>query len=421
VIWRNADGELVKTAPSHVRKAFAKEVKSVSAFAKELEQGYFAQRYRLESSFIQTRVMSPAYWRRHFVEHPLLGLLGRNLIWIFSNEQGWEHSGLYCVGQVCGPRGEVIDLAPATKVRLWHPLASEASEVQKWREHIFTSGVRQPFRQAFREFYEVTDDERQTKMYSNRFAGILMRQHQFSSLCRARGWKYRLMGAEFDGFNVPTKLLAPWNMHAEFYVDLPSDRKPSLYDSALGERSGFGINLFLGSDQLRFYRDRKEIAIEDVPAIVYSEVIRDVDLFTSVSAVGHDESWSDQGDRGTGILTSRMDPNEFSAILALRIEMLSRVLPLTAIAAHCKIEKAWLVVRGQLGTYRIEISWGRVLRMTDSGVRQLKIPQKLLDSVSVDFSAFPIDLDHRTEMVLRKAHILANDWRIDSPDLVRQL
>jgi hypothetical protein len=59
--------------------------------------------------------------------------------------------------------------------------------------------------------------------------------------------------------------------------------------------------------------------------------------------------------------------------------------------------------------------------MTDSGVRQLKIPQKLLDSVSVDFSAFPIDLDHRTEMVLRKAHILANDWRIDSPDLVRQL
>jgi hypothetical protein len=163
--------------------------------------------------------------------------LGRNLIWVFSNEQGWEHSGLYCVGQVCGPRGEVIDIAPATKVRLWHPLASEASEVQKWREHIFTSGVRQPFRQAFREFYEVTDDERQTKMYSNRFAGILMRQHQFSSLCRARGWKYRLMGAEFDGFNVPTKILAPWNMHAEFYVDLPSDRKPSLYDSALGERS----------------------------------------------------------------------------------------------------------------------------------------------------------------------------------------
>jgi hypothetical protein len=340
---------------------------------------------------------------------------------VFSNEQGWEQSALYRKGQFCGPNGEVTDVTPATKVRLWHPLSTEASEVQQWREHIFASAVRQPFPQAFREFYQITDDERQTKMYSNRFAGILMRQHQFSSLCRTRGWRYRLMGAEFDGFNVPTKLLSAWKMHAEFYVDLPSDRKPALLESALGEKSGFGINLFLGSDQIRFYRDRREIAIEEVPAIVYSEIMRDVDLFTSVSAVGQDESWSDQGDRGIGVFASRTALNELSAMLALRIEILSRVLPLTPIAERCKIEKTWLVVRGQLGTYRIEMLLGGILRMTDSGARQLKIPQKVLDGVSLDFSLFPIDLDHRTEMILRKAYVLANDWKIDSPDLIQQL
>jgi hypothetical protein len=149
--------------------------------------------------------------------------------------------------------------------------------------------------------------------------------------------------------------------------------------------------------------------------------MRDVDLFTSVSAVGQDESWSDQGDRGVGVVASRADINELSAMLALRIEILSRVLPLTPIAEHCKIEKTWLVVRGQLGTYRIEMLLGGVLRMTDSGVRQLNIPQKVLDDASVDFPAFPIDLDHRTEMILRKAYVLANDWKIDSPDLIRQL
>jgi hypothetical protein len=210
-------------------------------------------------------------------------------------------------------------------------------------------------------------------------------------------------------------------MHAEFYVDLPSDRKPALLESALGEKSGFGINLFLGSDQIRFYRDRREIAIEEVPAIVYSEIMRDVDLFTSVSAVGQDESWSDQGDRGIGVFASRTALNELSAMLALRIEILSRVLPLTPIAERCKIEKTWLVVRGQLGTYRIEMLLGGILRMTDSGARQLKIPQKVLDGVSLDFSLFPIDLDHRTEMILRKAYVLANDWKIDSPDLIQQL
>ena len=421
VIWRNANGEVVKSAPSQVKKAFGKDAKAVSALAKELEQAYLAQRYRLESSFVHPRIMPAAHWRRYFVDHPLLGLLGRRLIWVFSNEEGWEDSGIYCDGEVRGSQGDVVDVDRATKVRLWHPLSSEASELQAWRERIFVSGVRQPFRQAFREFYEVTEEERHGKTYSNRFAGILMRQHQFASLCRAKGWNYRLMGSGFDGFNVPTKPLAPWNMHAEFYVDLPSDRKPSLAESALNEQSHLGINVFLGSDQVRFYRERREIAVEDVPAVVYSEVMRDVDLFTSVSAVGPDETWSDQGDRGTGVVPSRGARDEFAGVLALRVEMLSRVLPLTRIAAQCKIDKTWLVVQGQLGSYRIQIAWDSVVRVADSGFRQLKIPPELLEGVSVDFAAFPIDLDHRAQTILRKAHLLADDWKINSPDLIRQL
>ena len=77
--------------------------------------------------------------------------------------------------------------------------------------------------------------------------------------------------------------------------------------------------------------------------------------------------------------------------------------------------------RGQLGTYRIHVPWGGVLRLADSGFRQLNIPQKLLNDVSLNLAAFPIDLDYRTEMILRKANLLANDWKIDSPDLIRQL
>ena len=424
VAWCNAEGEALKSLPSRIKKEFPKEAKSVSALSKELEQAYGAQRYRLESAFVQPRVLTLGHWRRYFVDHPLLGFLGRRLIWIFSDDLGWEHAGL-CFrgpdGQVRDARGEPLDISRATKVRLWHPLASEASEVRQWRQRVFELGMRQPFRQAYREIYEVTDDERQTSVYSNRFAGILMRQHQFSGLCRAKGWSYRLMGAGFDGFNVPTKLLPAWNMQAEFYVDLPSDRKPELAQSALSETSTAGINLFLSSDQVRFYRDQREIAIVDVPAIVYSEVMRDVDLFTIVSAVGEDEQWSDQGDRGTGLRGTHMDREELSALMALRIEMIARVLPLTPIAAQCKIEKGWLEVRGQLGTYRIQITWGEILRVTDSGYRRIVIPQKLLDKVPLDFGAFPLELDHRAEKVLREAYLLANDWHIDLPDLIRQL
>lgn len=421
VAWRSADGKLVKAAPSHVKKAFPKEVRAVASLAKELEQIYLAQRTRLESSFVLPRGMPVAHWRQYFVEHPVLGFLGRRLIWVFKNDQGWECSGIWSGQSVPDSSGTPVDLGAAQTVRLWHPLSSDAAEVQRWRERIFAAKIRQPFRQAFREFYVVTDDERKTRGYSNRFAKVLMRQHQFASLCRARGWDYRLMGTDFDGANVPTKKLDAWNMRVEFYVDLPPDRDGSLHESALAEQSGAGINLFIGSDQVRFYRDGREVAIDEVPAILYSEVMRDVDLFTSVSAVGGDESWADQGDRGIGIFSEDYDVRELSGLMGLRRETLSLVLPHTPIHGQCKVHKTWLEVRGQLGTYRIEFLWGGASLVTESGVRRLNISRRILDAVSLDFSAIPIDLDYRTETILREAYVLADDWKIDSPELIQQL
>ena len=53
--------------------------------------------------------------------------------------------------------------------------------------------------------------------------------------------------------------------------------------------------------------------------------------------------------------------------------------------------------------------------------RWLNIPRPLLNAVRLDFVEIPIDLDYRSEMILRKAHVLADDWKIDSPELIRQL
>jgi hypothetical protein len=78
-------------------------------------------------------------------------------------------------------------------------------------------------------------------------------------------------------------------------------------------------------------------------------------------------------------------------------------------------------VRGKLGTYRISLVWGGAALVTESEVRWLNIPRKILDAVSLDLSAIPIELDYGSEMILRKAHVLADDWKIDSPDLIKQL
>ena len=421
VVWRNAEEKTVKTAPSNVKKAFPSEVRSIGLTAKELQQAYRSQKTRLEASLIATREMGLNHWRQYFLEHSVLGFLGRRLIWVFRNAEGSEQAALWLNGVMRDSSGEPLDLSAFDKVRLWHPLSTDPVEIQRWRDLVFKNGVQQPFKQAFREFYEVTNSERETRLYSNLFAGVLMRQHQFASLCREREWDYRLMGAHFDGFNVPTKKLDTWKIHAEFYVDLPSDRDPSLRDSALGEESGAGINMFIGADQVRFYREQREVPIDEVPALVYSEIMRDVDLFTSVCAVGDDETWSDQGDRGLGVIIKQFDIHEITAITALRTDLLSRVLPHTRIADQCRVVKSWLEVRGQLGTYRILLGWGGAALMTDKLPRWLKIPQKVLSEVQLELKDLPVDLDYRTELALRKAYVLADDWKISSPELVRQL
>ena len=88
-------------------------------------------------------------------------------------------------------------------VRLWHAIGSPAEAVLGWRRRLDEHQITQPFKQAHREVYVLTDAELQTHTYSNRFAAHVLRQHQFAALCQSRGWRYRLMGA-FDSHNTPT-------------------------------------------------------------------------------------------------------------------------------------------------------------------------------------------------------------------------
>jgi hypothetical protein len=138
-------------------------------------------------------------------------------------------------------------------------------------------------------------------------------------------------------------------------------------------------------------------------------------------SIGEDETWSDQGDRGIGVFSERPDVQEINAIIALRAELLSRIVPHTPIRKRCKIHKTWLEIRGDLGSYRIAFGWSAAALIADKEICWLTIPRKVLDVVVLDLSAVPIELDHRTETILRKAYVLANDWKIEDPDLVRQL
>lgn len=162
---------------------------------------------------------------------------------------------------------------------------SPVKEIESWRDFLYEKQIQQPFKQAFREIYLVTEAELQTESYSNRFAAHILRQHQFNALCQVRGWLYTLMG-QWDSHNIPTRIIPAWDIRAEYWVD-------SDWDDADSMANQMGVFNYISTDQVRFYAQERQLNMDEVPSMVFSEVMRDVDLFVRVTSIGNDPNWVD--------------------------------------------------------------------------------------------------------------------------------
>jgi hypothetical protein len=301
-------------------------------------------------------------------------------------------------------------LYPSAEVRLWHPLGFPPQTVVAWRDWLREHGVRQPFKQAHREIYILTDAELQTATYSNRFAAHIIRQHQFSALCRERGWRYHLQGG-WDSHNVPTLPLPRFDLRAEFWVE------PLAYNDA--EESAMGVYMQLATDQVRF-TDPAGIAraLTEVPAIAFSEVMRDVDLFVGVTSIAADPTWADRGDDGTRAYWQSYAFGELNATATTRREVLAQLLPKLKIAPVCTLEGRFLKVQGQLGCYKIHLGSSNILMEPND--RYLCIVPDRRMGATRDL-ALPFEGDTALAIIVSKALLLANDDRITDETILRQI
>ena len=116
--------------------------------------------------------------------------------------------------------GHAVEPSQQARVRMWHPVRPDVQTTLSWRCWLEDHEVRQPFKQAHREVYLLTDAERETATYSNRFASHIIRQHQFAALSKERGWRFKVMG-DWDSHNTPSLDLSPYNLQAKFDVESP--------------------------------------------------------------------------------------------------------------------------------------------------------------------------------------------------------
>jgi hypothetical protein len=405
------DGREVAAVPKALKDVAPDALATARRRRKEIEDALAGQAARIERLYLSGRAIPFDCWRERYLEHPLVAALTRRLIWSFGSP-GSSVAGLPRAGTVENIDGKPLAPASDVVVTLWHPLMAEAHDVRAWRHRLATLGVVQPFKQAHREIYLLTDTERQTEIYSNRFAAHLLRQHQFKALCDQRGWRYHLMGA-WDSHNTPTRALPAHELAVEYWVD-----------GVHSETTHSGVYTLVATDQVRFAGpDGAPTALADVPPLVFSELMRDVDLFVGVASVGNDPNWGDGGPQGRfqGYWNTYAF-GDLSQSGKMRAEVLATLLPSLVIADRCELSDRFLIVRGNLCTYKIHLGSANI-QMEPNGRYLCIVPGRGRSDGSSVLERFvlPFEGDGTLSIILSKAFMLAADDKITDPAILRQI
>ena len=433
--WLKA-GQLLPSAPRDTKNGRDEVLRGIAQIVKDIRRMLTAQRDRLDGLYLSPRKWRLDAWRERYLDHPIVGTIARRLIWKFSGGDRAE-LGIWHAGKIVGRGSEPLEwLEDSTEVELWHPMSVEPEVVMQWREWLAAHEVQQPFKQAHREIYPLTDAERATSTYSNRYAAHILRQHQFNALCAARGWKNSLRLWVDAELPPATRTLPQWGLRAEFWIEGIGDFQ---------DTNESGTYLYLTTDQVRFYRsdaaenrarsvgggyyagqrgdqrNAEPLPLDSIPPLVFSEIMRDVDLFVGVASIGNDPNWLDGG-AGVryGDYWQGYSFGDLTESAKTRKQVLEKLLPRLKIAGRCQVVDKFLVVSGDLRKYKIHLGSGNIL-MEPNDQYLCIVPSRGGMQLEKERLYLPFEGDQTLAVILSKAFLLAEDRKITDPTIVRQL
>jgi hypothetical protein len=228
--------------------------------------------------------------------------------------------------------------------------------------------------------------------------------------------------AEDRGWDV-----AEWR---KYYFDHPITGRiaaPLLWRFGDGTRLGSDADLpasgevqLCTTDRVWFHRGdraRTAIPLAEVSPLVFSEAMRDVDLFVGVASIALDPNWADRGDDPHYGYWERASVGELTARARVRRDVLSRILPKLAVADRIELGERFVRVRGKLATYKIHLGSANIMIEPDD--RYLCIvpsPRKGTKAMML-----PFDGDEVLTVILSKIVLLAGDDKIKDSTILNQI
>ena len=413
--WLNGQ-KLLKSAPSALKTTHPTEFKYLKEQLDEIKDVLIGQHKRLEQFYLNQRVWDYSTWRARLIDHPILGWFGRRLIWTFQQSNQIWH-GLWLDGKFVNAVGEALpEMNATTHVHLWHPTESDVAEVKNWRDYLLLKQIMQPFKQAFREIYLLTPAEEQTKTYSRRFYQHFLAQKPFAELCLQAGWSYRVQSS---WHNQPYAT----RFSEAFGIGIKLGNSVSDYDL---EKGMMEVYEYIMLNNVRFYDAKdNEVALKDVPVIVFSEFMRDVDQFVGKCSIGinapePDERTERYEDFGVWNYRQYLTESSLSASAVIRKHALDAIISKLKIAPLCTFDDKYLMVKGQLKTYKIHLGSSNIL-MLPNDLYLCIVPDIKQQEKATQNLFLPFEGDDMLSLILSKALLLANDHLIKDKSILQQI
>ncbi|WP_312103296.1 DUF4132 domain-containing protein [Lachnoclostridium sp.] len=249
----------------------------------------------------------------------------------------------------------------------------------KYQQYLYHNKIIQPFKQVFREYYPVTEDERNAGNVSRRYAGNQVQPKKTMALLKTCGWT-----SDYE-----EGLQRVWhkeNLIARMYA-LADWFSPADIEAPTLETIQF------------FSRDKYElVSFADIPPVIFSETMRDIDLAVSVAHAGG------------------VDPEASQSTVEMRIAIARELLSMLSVN-NVNFLTAHAQIKGSLGEYSVHMGSGVIHKSGTGMIAVLPVHSQARGRIFIPFA----DDDPKTAEILSKILLFADDKKIKDPSILGQI
>ena len=365
-------GKPLKAVPAKLKKnAYVLELKDAE---KNLKEQYRRAKKMLEEMMEDDTPLLAREIANVMTYNPVIAPLLKPLVF-----QSGTALGFYADGALVAADGTRTELAEDAEVKIAHALdLYESGTWADYQKYLFEKESRQPFKQVFRELYIKTADEH-GKESSHRYAGHQVQPAKTVALLKTRRWV-------IDGSEGLQRIYYKANIIARIYA-LADWYSPADIEAPTLE----WVEFF---DRKTFQR----LPIDDVPDLIFSEVMRDVDLVVSVAHVGG------------------VDPEASHSTVEMRRAIVQFNLPLFKLD-NVRLEGAHAHIHGKLGDYTVHLGSGVIQQKAGAMINVLPVHSQHRGRLFLPF----LDEDPKTAEILSKIILFAEDGKIKDPFILDQI